>query len=244
MLETARSAHLLSARSRALLVSLGLLALLPACSVQGAPADASFDASLRFGEGGLDAPRDSPDTGPLTEGEMVGALHAIHEGDLQVTRFMAANTVRADVMAFAVDLTARHTAADASLLAAASAAGVTIADSVIRQRQVSLRMQELEAVTTESCTARDERYLGFQRLVSGEALSLIDDNFLPAAASSALRTEIETTRAIVLTQSQGLPVPDGAIPEASMPNWEAGVPVDSGCPSTELDAYIDVGTDA
>ncbi len=238
-----RSPRLVSARSCLLLFSGG--ALLAACSTPAAD-DAGFDATIRYGGDGaaLDSPRDSPDTGPLSDGEIVGVLHTIHQGDLLVAQFMAANTVREDVRVWALDLAAQHTTADASLLSAASAAGVVAADTSISQRQASLRMQELDAVTAESCATRDERYLGFQSLVSGEALAIIDDNLLPAVMDAGLRMQIETTRAIVNAQYQGLPVADGGYPEAAMPNWEAGPSFDSGCPSTAFDAFFDVGPDS
>lgn len=233
------------ARDLSLMLLFAQLALAHGCSVRDERDEGVGDTSIHaFDGGGLDSSPNQPDTGPLTDGEIVGVLLAVHRGDLAVTEYMAANTVRADVRAFATDLHTRHAAAETSLLAAASAAGVTSVDSSIAVRQASLRMQELEAVTSEPCPTRDERYLGLQLLFSAEVLAIVDANLLPAVTSPAIRTEIETARAIIADQAQGLPLPDGATPEASMPDWEAGVPFDSGCPDLSFDAYVDVGPDS
>lgn len=223
------------------IVSLAAL-VLAACSNGGATSDGGMDAGfVGWSEGGVDAPFDSPDTGPLSDPEIVGVLHAIHQGEIQIADFAATHARTAPVIAFANGIGAQHAAADASLSDAASVAGLTSVDTSVSIRQANLRTYKLDELMSAGCATLDSLYVGDVWAIQ-DSIGLIDDHLLPAVSSAAIRTELESTRAILTMQLDGLPRPDGSMPDASTPNWEAGPFDDTGC--APVDAYFDVGPDS
>lgn len=223
------------------------LASMPACTTSPAPTDAGSDMGLVRDTGGggpdgaLDAPFDSPDTGPLSDGEIVGVLHAIHAGQIQIAQFVASRATTPEVIAFANDMASRYQSADASLTSAASAAGITSTAGVVSTREATLAGYVLDALHAETCAGFDRTYLT-NHLATDDALHIIDANLLPAVMNTSIHGAMDATRALLVAQQIGPDRPDTGVFEASVPNWEAGPYEDSGCPP--VDAYYDVGTDS
>ena len=224
-------------RSSAYVLTLTAL-IAPGCSTSTA---SPTDAALGGGDAVVDGFLLRSDTGPLSDGEIVAVLHAIHAGQIALAQYASAHSTNTDVIAYADDVASRYQGADASLTSAASAAGIVAVESDVSGGRAFLAADQLDQLRAAGCATFDRTYVQ-NHLAIDDAIGLIDSSLLPAVTNSALRDAIVATRAILVFQQDAAPGADPGFWDATVPNWEAGPYEDSGC--APVDASYDVGIDA
>jgi predicted outer membrane protein len=226
-----------SLRSSRTCIVVSAFALLGACHEAQPAADAALggDSGLHGSDGALDAwpypDQWAPpvvDAGPLSEAQVVGVLHALHQQVIAEAQVALTRAGRPSVRVFAQQLIDAHTAADAALTSAATAAGLSAAasqESDAIDLNATRDVAQLEATTGIDV---DIIYLATMYNLLGYS-SPRAQNLAMQVTNAALRTEIDAEATTFFDESREadrLRTLDG-FPEAGA-DYDAGPPVDAG----------------
>jgi putative membrane protein len=124
----------------------------------------------------------------LDDAQIVGALHALNEGEVQEGQLAAASAVRPDVVSFANQMVTDHSSADASLTQPA-------AESAISEQLRAKTSQDLATLRAQSASF-DAAYVSLQVAGHEAALALID-MVLARTADPTLADELRAARDLV-----------------------------------------------
>ena len=165
-----------------------LAAVLVACSNQ--PSGASNDA-------GAPAPDAASASSTLDDGQIVGALHALYQGEADEGRVVARSAARAEIVSFADQVVTDDSSADAALARAAASESIAPNDSPVSVGIRGNAARELASLGNETGSALGVSFVSFAIARDEEALALVDHLLARYASDSLLRARVVSAREMV-----------------------------------------------
>jgi putative membrane protein len=161
-------------------------ALALACTATGQNSNTTTDASATT----------------MTDGQIVGVLHTINQGEIQEAQRAANAAVYSNVVTYAKMMVSDHTAGDTALLQAADSVAIAQEPSDIQTQLQSDTTQQMQTLDAQSGAAFDQTYVGFQVQDHEQALQTIDATLLPNAQNAVIRQEVQSARDLVAKHLQ------------------------------------------
>ncbi|MET0389082.1 MAG: DUF4142 domain-containing protein, partial [Polyangiales bacterium] len=139
----------------------------------------------------------APAVGALTDPQIVAALGAANESEVEVNTIAVTKAIVPSVREYAQELVRAHTAAQQRLVAAATSASIVPVETSYSTNLRVAASEEVARLNAASTTDFETGYLQGQITQHTEVLRLIDGTLLRDAQNPALRAELSSTRAEV-----------------------------------------------
>jgi putative membrane protein len=153
----------------------------------------SDDTAAPAGTGGGASGADGGVQDRLTDAQVVGVMHAANMGEVQEAKIAETKAVDPDVLSFAMDMDAAHTAADQAMLALSMNGGTNTlapADSPTSQVLTATAMQKIGAIQSKTGRDFDQAYMNDQIEMHSQVLDLLMNVLVPSTTDSMLKAQL------------------------------------------------------
>ena len=165
-----------------------LAAVLFACS--NGPSGSSNDAGAPTSDA-------ASASSPLDDGQIVGVLHALYEGESDEGRVVANSAARAEIVSFADQVVTDDSSADAALTRDAASESIAPSDSPASAGLRGNTAQELATLKSETGSALAVSFVSFAAARERGALAILDRLLSRYASNPQLRARVASAREIV-----------------------------------------------